>query len=108
VHDASTARIFECGCPEAVSKDDSQITQSPVIIPDIINTPRRQHTANQDSRIGRFQSSASHSQSGDVRDLESEIQRPMPEPTPFWVLPPGYADVVGVHSNNVLNTYSTR
>lgn len=106
--DATMARVFECGCPDAVSKDDSQITLSPIIIPGIINTSGRQHVVNQDSRMGRFQSSASHSQSGDVRDLENEVQRPMPEPIPFWILPPEYADVVGVHRNDVLNSYSTR
>lgn len=101
IHDATIVRTFECGCRDAVSKDDSQITPSPVIIPGIINISGRQFVVNQDSRVGRFQSSASHSQSGDVRDLDSEIQRPTPEPTLFWALPPEYADVVGAHSNDV-------
>ncbi len=54
VYDATIARILECGYLDAVSKEDSQITLLPVIIPGIINTSGRQHIVDQDSRMGRF------------------------------------------------------
>ncbi len=43
MHNPITARIFECGCPDAISKDGSQITQLPVIIHEVINTSGRKH-----------------------------------------------------------------
>lgn len=53
IHDPAVARIFECGCPDAIEKDESQVTQSTVIIPEVANATRGQNTVNQVGGIGR-------------------------------------------------------
>ncbi len=102
--DALTARIFECGCPDAVSQNDSQIVPLPVDTVGIFDTSGGQYVLDQDSRIGKFQPSPNCSQSADVCDLESEMQRPIPEST---ALPPGYADVVRINMDGTSNSHFT-
>ncbi|KUJ10757.1 uncharacterized protein LY89DRAFT_689389 [Mollisia scopiformis] len=66
-YDTPRAQIFECGCPDADSKEDDS------------GTPQRPFSA--------------RPQPGDRRDLESAMLRPMPKLMTFWATPPGYGSI---------------